>query len=595
MAAAFVQASTPGTFNNTNGSAAGSAFGSNIASGSAIAVWIAWTGDTETISSLVDSLGNIYTLLLNPTTVGTTGRAALAYCLNSTAGANTLTVTFTGLVYGFITAHEYSGVATASAEDQKVINGQSAPGTATDALTSTAKTTTTSGEVIFGGTVEFSFGIAHCSAGTGFTPRTTPNDNGITGVTEDLIQGAGASIAATFTTNDGTFDYLTGLLTLKPAGAAATPFVTSIGAQLIPRGKPNYSAFCCFVAGTALTLSQIANPAPFAQTQWPLPAPRPTAPIAALTHTQARPQFYQDIKPFAQNSWPLPRVPDTLLSVTMATRPTVDAPPVATPTSQLDWRVPLAKPAAIALLTWTQERKPYYTDIQPFRQSAWPPGVALRPMPGLTTITQDPNQGPLNLPLITVPVGQASLAVPPSRPMPNIGFTKGFTVYEAFLPPTNPLVQTDWPVPQPRQPEPMTKRTHINYFVIDETPPIKGWTDLNPVRRVFPIALGTWLQAKPTYLVSVTLPTGHQQDWPIPAPRPSALNLRTWTQSLTTSTLGLTVSAPFVPREWPLPRRGPSAIGLRTWTQNLIASTLAPAGWALLIGGQRNHLVREIT
>lgn len=555
------------------------------------------------------------------------------YLPASSNGKTTITITFSGVAGTFEKLGwfwEVSGFTTAGAD----------VGTHVDDQTATVGALENGGSVTTTSTTGFVVGVVVSNTGTLNNPHIGNEFTSGGDIEVGTTFWAGCSlISSTAAAHQPAWDgvasdpFAASTASWKETGGGATPFVTSLGAQLIPRGKPNYSAaLCTFVVGTALTLTQLASaPTPFMQTEWAPPVRARSAPMAALTHTQARPQyaqdiqpfsqtqwplvsvprpaavtnlthlqarpqFAQDIQPFSQASWPLPRVPDTLLQITLATRPVVDtAPPIAAPTSQTDWRVPWAKPAAIALLTWTQERKTYYSDIQPFRQTSWPPGVAMPPASGLATITQDPAQGPLGLPLVTLPPGQALLALPRVRPTVTIDWLFGFHSYDAFLPPTNPLVQTDWPIPIQRAPEPITKRTHLSYYVIDETPPIKGWTDLNPVRRPSLLSLGTWTQNRPTYLVSLTLPTGHQEDWPVPAPRPAALALRTWTQSLLTSTLSLPVGAPLVPQEWIVPARRRAVVSLTMWSQNLIASTLAPAGWGRLVGGERNHLVREIT
>lgn len=220
MATAYVQASTPGHFVGTTG--ATSAFGSNVTAGNAILVWIFWSGIADTLSTLTDTLLHVYTILGNPTTVGAgSGTACLAYVLNTAGGANTLTATLSNAQYGCVVAQEVSGAALAAALDKWAINPQVTPGTGTDALTSGAVVTTTAGQYVFGATAEYSFGTPSTSSGTGFTNRIQPDDNGISGHTEDLIQGAAASIAATFTATAGaTVDYLTAILTLKAAAGA---------------------------------------------------------------------------------------------------------------------------------------------------------------------------------------------------------------------------------------------------------------------------------------------------------------------------------------------------------------------------------------
>lgn len=445
--------------------------------------------------------------------------------------------------------------------------------------------------------------VSVCAAGTaaGFTS--------VTATQLVLFHGAGAIEAggsyslATGTLEgnlDGTDQWVIATTGVAAAAAAGSPFVTQLGAQLIPRGKPNYSAsLCTFVVGMSLALSQATQVMPTVQRQWPLPTLARSASMATLTHTQSRPPYYQDRQPFAQSDWPLPRLPGTLLSVTIGTRPPYDAGVAVTvplPPSQMDWPVPAAKPVALALRTWTQERKSYYTDTKPFSQTSWAPGRAMPPAVGLTTITQDPAQGVLSLPVGGIPTGQALLAIPAPRPALSMAqVTIAVSQQQLVLPlgTPNPIVQLEWPMPYRAKPFPNRLLTILNYYVYDTTGPIAGFVQPLPLVRPMSAALRTWVQGRPPYYVD-TVP-GHQTDWPIPAPRPRLGGLATWQQSLTESTLGLAVPAPFLPLEWTVPVRRPSVVGLQTWTQNLIAFTLAPAGWARLMGGERNHLVREIT
>jgi hypothetical protein len=211
MAAAFVQRTS------------GTAFSSPVASGSitvtagnvlAIAVFCNVT--TVTISSIAGN-SNTYTLIDGPTDLSTSYRGWTYYVLSANSGATTVTVTFSAAVsYAAIVVHEISGLDTSAPLDQHIINGQNAPGTGTDAVTSTAKTTTASGEYIFGASSNAN-GSAVAAAGTGFTSRATADP-----ASEDQIQGASGSIAATFTASDSFAPYLTALVTFKAASAGDT-------------------------------------------------------------------------------------------------------------------------------------------------------------------------------------------------------------------------------------------------------------------------------------------------------------------------------------------------------------------------------------
>lgn len=594
MAALHVQ-SASGLFGGSGTTAAATSPG-NVTAGNLLGVYVGFSNDTATVTSLTDTLGNTYPAMTGQ--AGGNSKGWYSSVVSAFSGANTVTVVMSAAGGGAIAVHEASGIQATTPLDKVAFVPQVGTGTGTNGVTTGNVTPTTDGQYLFAAAHDDSFSGVAFTPGTSvaYVGRESANDAGFHVRTESFVQTTAAAVAGTFTASVNG-DTVNILLTFKAATAASNPFVTQIGAQLIPRGKPNYAAtLCSFVLGTALTLTN-AGIQPFSQTAWPLPVRAVSAPMAALTHTQARPQFYQDIKPFAQNAWPLPQVPPLLLSVTIGTRPPLDSVAAVTlPSSQTDWPLPQAKPWPIALRTWTQERKPYYTDIQPFRQTNWPPGRAMPPAPGLTSITQSPEQGVLSLPVGGIPDGRSWLPLPPARPplpMALLQWVLSHQQFELPLSAGTPLTQADWPLPPQPKPEPITKRTHLSFYVVDTTDPIRGATSLLPLGKPWPMTLRTWTQAKPTALVSATLPTGRQQDWPVPVrPQPE---VRTWTQSLITSTLSLPIGTPGVPQDWPLPLRSGQIGTLRTWTQNLIASTLAPAGWGRLLGGERNHLVREIT
>lgn len=212
------------------------AFGSNTTAGNAIVGAVDWQSVTVTLTS-VTGCGNTYTLRNNPTTNSTiASRSAMFYAENIAGGACTLTFNFSGAVTSAQVFHEVSGVATSSALDGSASQAQDAPGTGSNAVTSTAITTTAAGDYIFGFASEFSTGSA-VNVGTGFTISATAN-NSVSGFMtgEYQIQGAAASIAATFTIPGDGYT-LAGVLALKAAGGG--------GASPVPRllllgvgGKP---------------------------------------------------------------------------------------------------------------------------------------------------------------------------------------------------------------------------------------------------------------------------------------------------------------------------------------------------------------------
>jgi hypothetical protein len=206
-AVAFVQ-SKPGVA--FTASSVGITYDSNPTNANALACYAFWDTNTVTLDSVTDGT-NTYTLYDNPTTSGNI-RAGLAVAKNITGGALTTTFNFSGSA-GTINAvcHEVSGADTTDPVDKHAINAQSFAGTGADFITSGSVTTTTNGQYIFGAT-RSEFGSGQ-TPGTGYTQR---NDAFLE--SEDQVQGSGGPIAATFTPG-GNDNYLTGILTLKAAGA----------------------------------------------------------------------------------------------------------------------------------------------------------------------------------------------------------------------------------------------------------------------------------------------------------------------------------------------------------------------------------------
>lgn len=215
-ATAYVQR----THTFASGSAVSTSFVSNVTAASTVVVAIGWFSGTATLNS-VTICGTSATLYNNPTT--RFSRMALAKRDNVSSGACTITANFSTSVLSFVTGHEVSGTDTTDSNDGTVANTQDAPGTGTDAVTSTAVTTTVNGDYIFGA----SFGVnvgSQINAGTGFTLR-EQDAAGFT--TEDRIQASSGSIAATFTNTNASEYNISMMMALKPSGGG--------GAVVVPR------------------------------------------------------------------------------------------------------------------------------------------------------------------------------------------------------------------------------------------------------------------------------------------------------------------------------------------------------------------------
>lgn len=110
--------------------------------------------------------------------------------------------------------HEITGADTIAPLDQVAGNWQTNPGTSANAITTTAKTTTTNGQYIFAAMATIS--NSHPSAGTGFIGH---DGDGGASMTEHQIQRMAGPIAGTFAqAHEGIF-VSSVMMTFKEAGA----------------------------------------------------------------------------------------------------------------------------------------------------------------------------------------------------------------------------------------------------------------------------------------------------------------------------------------------------------------------------------------
>lgn len=142
------------------------------------------------------------------------------YAMNVAGATPTLTATFTGSSTnrGLLCA-SYTGIATASAFDVGAGQGQTNPGTATDAVTTGAASTTAANDLVVAATITQN--AQTVTAGTGFTDRF----NGAWGtaldvVVEDMNVGSPTSVAGTFTVTNAAADFQSLMGAFKEPAAA---------------------------------------------------------------------------------------------------------------------------------------------------------------------------------------------------------------------------------------------------------------------------------------------------------------------------------------------------------------------------------------
>ena len=149
-------------------------------------VVVSWSDTTSNLQSVTDTLGNIYTLAIGPTT-GTGKRQSIYYARNIRAGSNTITVGFNqAAVFPDVRILEYSGVDTVAPLDATVgASGNSSTADSGPAALSNAN------DLIIGANI---VGAKNIVAGSPFTSRvltaTTQN------IVEDRVVNVGGSYNA---------------------------------------------------------------------------------------------------------------------------------------------------------------------------------------------------------------------------------------------------------------------------------------------------------------------------------------------------------------------------------------------------------------
>ncbi len=184
-------------------------------------VAVGWNDSTSSATSVTDTQGNAYTLVLGPTRQSGVHSESIFVAKNvvaAAASANTVTVSFnTAAPYPDVRILSYRGLDTVSPVE--AVAGATGTGTA---LNSGPVTTTNANDLLFGAC----YVSTHVTApGTGFTSRviTTPDGD----LAEDQVVTAAGTYSATATMASG--NWVMQLVALKAAGsqaAAATPTFT---------------------------------------------------------------------------------------------------------------------------------------------------------------------------------------------------------------------------------------------------------------------------------------------------------------------------------------------------------------------------------
>ncbi|MDE2037654.1 MAG: fibronectin type III domain-containing protein [Patescibacteria group bacterium] len=216
-AVAYVQSASGSAW----GASASATFPSAVTAGDIIAVAVG-RNYSPTSSTIADDCGaggasDAYTV------VDAQDGVATAYAVAGRTGACTVTYAWasSGTSETNIAAHEISGVDATNPVDAHASYWQSGYGdyTAADSISSGAVSTSHDGDYLFGATQNVSLQSASVDAGAGYVLRQRVM-NSLTTATEDRVQPAAGSAAATFTNGascNGGCTFVTSLIAFAPA------------------------------------------------------------------------------------------------------------------------------------------------------------------------------------------------------------------------------------------------------------------------------------------------------------------------------------------------------------------------------------------
>jgi hypothetical protein len=161
-------------------------------------ILIGWNDSTATVTSVVDSRGNAYTMGVAPTVLAGKASHAIYYARNivaAGAGVNLVTVQFSAAAsYPDVRVLEYRGLDTVN----PFVGGVGASGTSNTSNSGSLTTTTAPGTLLVAGNVVEK---TTRGAGANFTSRTITNPNG--DIAEDRILTAAGTYGATATLVSG--------------------------------------------------------------------------------------------------------------------------------------------------------------------------------------------------------------------------------------------------------------------------------------------------------------------------------------------------------------------------------------------------------
>jgi hypothetical protein len=183
-------------------------------------VVVGWNDSTATVSSVKDTLGNVYTLAVGPTVQSGTATQSIYYAKNiaaAPAGANSVTVAFSvAAIFPDIRIAEYSGIDTSNPLDvARGAQGNSSSSDSGPVTTNNANDLLVGANMVQTGTV---------GAGPGYTSRIITNPD--SDILEDRVVTALGSYSATAPASPSA-QWIMQLVAFKAAGSAPTPTAPS--------------------------------------------------------------------------------------------------------------------------------------------------------------------------------------------------------------------------------------------------------------------------------------------------------------------------------------------------------------------------------
>lgn len=215
-------------------------FASPVTAGGVVYVAVFVTNGGS-INTPTDDAFNTYTALDANDNGGLFTKAFYAKNVSAGAGNLAVTVTTTGNVYGFFVAHELSGRHITAPLGGNTSAYQTAVGTGTDAVTTTAVASGDGYDVVSATTAGFTDpGI---NPGTGFASGETPSlSGGLAGRSESLTQSGAGTRAGTFTSLTAASNFNTHVATFAPV-AASPQIAIPVGAIVMAGLAPSRSVF----------------------------------------------------------------------------------------------------------------------------------------------------------------------------------------------------------------------------------------------------------------------------------------------------------------------------------------------------------------